>query len=127
MSSGSPTSNMGSSSEMIVRCCSTGSIFHSLLKFDLRQLNSGNLTGIVITSVELRLFMHDGPDSSRTYGAFSSTNTTWTEGSVTYTNFGGAATFNSLPQLVTTTAGTSNNVFVSWTGSSLTTYFQNAT
>jgi hypothetical protein len=109
---------------MFVKCC--GELWHSLLKFNLRQINAGDLTNVVITGVELRLFMHDAPGSNRTYGAFSSTNTTWTESSVTYNNFGGAAAFAALPQLVTTTTATTDKVYRFWSGAALTSHVQNA-
>jgi len=75
-SSGSPTTNYGTSSEL--RAGSGSTVYNSYLRFDLT-----GLAGLGVVSAKLRLFVAGASDSG---GSAYSVSSGWTEGGLTWTN-----------------------------------------
>ena len=84
MNSDKPDENKGDRTEMFVKS-KTGEIKRSIVRFDLSVLPPGS----TITSCNLNLYLNDGPNTSRTYGAYRINNheTEWTETGVTWNKF----------------------------------------
>jgi PKD repeat protein len=76
VSSGNPTRNYGSKSELRVRGGAT--IMNGYLRFDVT-----GLAGLGVVSAKLRLFVADGSDSG---GSVYRVSSSWTEGTLSYAN-----------------------------------------
>jgi len=106
MASAGPNNNYGSGALLTVDCL-TGSLMHSLLKFDLTaQIPAG----AIINSATLSLYYYlyfTGDPKGRTYWAYRVTQTAWTEYGATWNKYDGTNDWTAPGGDYTTTDGAS--------------------